>query len=553
MPPQLQQLLQNRRLLAIIGIALAILVVVVLVIAMSGGEKQDSGARKLNENEKNLATVENIGKAIEIQALLAREKISLIREDVEGGKAKLKFQDSATTDDRDRALVSLVQSGLMDKNVGLEIFEKGDLTASREEKRIKLVRARNGELVRLIRKIDPIQDASVFISMPEPTIFKRDMMPISATVQVVLSPGERLTRDKIRSIINLLVGSIENLDAKHVSLTDTNGNVYNSVLDPTDEMTDKLEERDRYMEQKIKTQLDRLLGQNKYVVTVATYLREAPRSELSLDYDPQRSSVAKSAEFQENLNAQQRGTGLAGGPVSSYVPDEVESGFNGSEQSQRGYNRNGQELEYNAGKKQITEDLIPGMMEEITIAVTVDSNAFPANLTMDEFKTLVARAASPMVNPENVTIATGKSEELTPITPTLEPEFEIPWWAWVIAAILLLILLVLLLRILAKPSVDPRQLYQQQMEIQQLKELATNQAHQLENTQQQAHQMLQAHQQQLAQLAAQREPGTPRQQEDARELKQTLSELQGVLIKAEDVDLDEEELGTEIKSWIEST
>lgn len=550
MPPQIQQLLQNRRLLAVVAVVVVLILVVIIIAAVNGGGSKSGTARKLSKEEMVLANVDNIGKAIEVQALMAREGINLIREDIEGGKARLSFDKDATTDDRDRALVTLVQSGLMDKNVGLEIFDKGDLTASREEKRIKLVRARNGELARLIRKIPPIQDASVFISMPEPTIFKRDMVPPSATVQVTLSPGERLTRDKVRSIINLLVGSIENLEAKNVSLTDTNGTVYNSVLDATDELMDKLEERDRYMEQKVKTQLDRLLGPNKYVATVSTYLREAPRSEMSLNYDPQRSAVAKSAAFQENLNSLQKGSGLAGGPVSSYIPQDLDVSAAGAERAQRGYNRNGQEVEYNAGKKQIAEDFVPGMIEEIAIAITVDAGAYPANMSEEEFKTLVARAASPLVRPENVSIVMGKAEEIAPITPVEKPKFEIPWWVWAIVGGVAFIFFLLLLKALSKPSVPPQILQQQQQEIQQLRELATNQAQQIQMTQQQAQQMLQAQQQQLAQLTTQQQ--TARVNEGAQELKRTLSELQEVLRREEEEDL-ADELGTEIKSWIEST
>lgn len=551
MPPQLQQLLQNRRLLIAAGaLLLIILAIVIVVVMVASSGKKDGEARRLNENERLLATVDNMGRAIEIQALMAREKINLIREDIEGGKAGLRFQPDATTDDRDRALVTLVQSGLMDKNVGLEIFDKGDITASREEKRIKLVRARNGELSRLIRKIDPIQDATVFISLPEPTIFKRDMVPPSATVQVTLSPGERLTRDKVRSIINLLVGSIENLDAKHVSLTDTNGNVYNSVLDPTDELMDKLEERDRYMEQKVKTQLDKLLGPHKYVATVATYLREAPKTEMALNYDPQQSAVAKTAGFKENLNSQQRGSGLAGGPVSSYIPDDVDVSGAGAERSQRGYSRTGQEVEYNAGKKQISEDFVPGMIEEITIALTVDGDAFPANMSLEEFQTLVARAASPLVKPENVTIVTGKTEDIAPITPVAQPKWEIPWWVWALAGGVVFIFFMLLLKALSKPSINPQVLQQQQQEIQQLRDLATNQAQQIQTAQQQAQQLIQSQQQQLAQLSSQQ---ANRIQEGALELKQTLAELQGSLKEDVLAELEGEDLGTEIKSWIEST
>ncbi len=556
MPPQLQAIMQDKKMLAIIGGGVLLLIIILVVVMMNMGGKKEGTARKLTEKEKVLATVDNAGKAIEIQALMAREKISLLREDAEGGKYTLIFQEDATTDERDRALVTLVQSGLMDKNVGLEMFDKGDLTASREEKRIKLVRARNGELARLIRKIDPIQDAAVFISMPEPTIFKRDMVPPSATVQITLSPGERLNRDKVRSIINLLVGSIENLDAKHVSLSDTNGNVYNSVLDPTDELMDKLEERDRYMEQKVRSQLDRLLGPNKYVATVSTYLREAPKSEMALNYDPQRSSVMKTSAFQESLSAQQKGSAGAGGPVSSFIPEGVEASSSGNQNSQRGYNRRGQEVEYNTGKRQTTEDFVPGMIEEITVAVTVDNGAFPNSMTLEDFQSLVASAASPLVRPENVMVVTGKKEDIAPVTPILQGEgahgkFEIPWWVWAIGGGVVFIIFLMLMRVMSKPTVPPQLVEQQQKEIQQLRELATNQAQQIQATQQQAQQMIQAQQQQLAQLTTQQQ--TTYVNEGAQELKQTLTELQAVLRKGEEEEEMDEELGTEIKSWIESS
>ena len=57
--------------------------------------------------------------------------------------------------ERDRALLAIVKSGLMDQNVGLEIFDKGDFTSTKEDKRIRLIRAVNGELSRLIPQNPP--------------------------------------------------------------------------------------------------------------------------------------------------------------------------------------------------------------------------------------------------------------------------------------------------------------------------------------------------------------------------------------------------------------
>lgn len=67
--------------------------------------------------------------------------------------------------------MAIVQSGLMDQNVGLEVFDKGDFTSTKEDKKIRLTRAINGELSRLIKRIDGVENASVFISIPEQTMF----------------------------------------------------------------------------------------------------------------------------------------------------------------------------------------------------------------------------------------------------------------------------------------------------------------------------------------------------------------------------------------------
>mgnify|MGYP002514230746 CR=1 FL=1 len=99
----------------------------------------------------------------------------------------------------------IVESGLYDQNVGLEVFDKGDFTSTKEDKRIRLARAMNGELARLIKRIDGIENASVFISIPEQTMFSSTQKPVTATVQIDIPSGERLDNFKVKAIINLRV------------------------------------------------------------------------------------------------------------------------------------------------------------------------------------------------------------------------------------------------------------------------------------------------------------------------------------------------------------
>ncbi|MCE3236486.1 MAG: hypothetical protein K0Q50_2677, partial [Vampirovibrio sp.] len=324
MNPQvwMEKLQQDRRLqIGVAAVAVGIVVLIGLAVMFGGGGKKGGVEDKtLQPEHRKLATVTSIGKAIEIQALLARQGIRLVQAE-EGEKVHLSFDQDAKQSTRDKALITLVQSGLMDKNVGLESFDKGDLTASREEKRIKLVRAQQGELTRLIKKIDPIEDASVNIAIPEQTLFRSEEKPMSATVQVTLPVGTRLGRDKVKAITNLVVGSLTGLDSGHVSISDTNGNTYNSVLDPGSDMESKLEDQDNYMKQKVATQLDRLVGAGNYVVTVSTELRQAPKETMVQEFDPQGAVVSSKQAFNENLNT--NGAPGAGGPASSFLPNAL--------------------------------------------------------------------------------------------------------------------------------------------------------------------------------------------------------------------------------------
>ena len=96
----------------------------------------------------DLLTTDNLGKALEIQAMLAKHGIVVSRA-VDGTKSLLRLKAKScstaggkcTTEKRDMALMLIVESGLYDQNVGLEVFDKGDFTSTKEDKRIRLVRA----------------------------------------------------------------------------------------------------------------------------------------------------------------------------------------------------------------------------------------------------------------------------------------------------------------------------------------------------------------------------------------------------------------------------
>ena len=551
-----KELLENKPLLyGIIGGVVLFLALIVTVSIIGGSKKSANGTEITGQPlqaDADLLTTDNAGKAIEIQALLAKYDIVVSRR-LDGTKSilYLKKGDCKTgrkacyTTDRDTALIQIVQSGLMDQNIGLEIFDKGDFTSTKEDKKIRLSRAINGELSRLIRRIDGVDNASVFISIPEQTMFTSMQKPVTATVQVTLDKdATKLDQIKVKAITNLLLGSVTGLTAENIAITDTNGNTYHSIMDAEDEMLQRLEENDKYMTTKVNQQLDRLVGPGNYVATVSTFLRQAPVEKFTIDYDPNRKASVSEQSFREGLGDQTSDSNKNVNAVSVYLPNGLPNGTANSNQN-RNYSRTATETQYGVTKTQTNEYIKPGVVEDISIAVTLDKNALPANTTLEELKELIAKAASPKVSADNVSIAFSDSTDpyLASDKPSNLPkpdETGNPWW---LAVALSAIGLIIVFKAVSNKVQQIQEANRR--EVEQLRQRAAEQEQQLSDINQRAAQLTER-QSELAQgLVDQQQRGAIPQQNPA-QLADTLSNLSAELANTND-----EEAGEKIKSWIE--
>ncbi len=551
-----KKLLENKILLASVagGIVLLLIVFIIsgTIAASNKADKEgvDVSKEPLKE-DVDLLTTDNMGKALEIQALLAKNNIVASRF-VDGTKSVLRLKKGdctpgmrkCTTEQRDRAIMVIVESGLYDQNVGLEIFDKGDFTSTKEDKKIRLVRAMNGELARLIKRIDGIEDASVFISIPEQSMFSQNQKPVTATVQLTVAVGQTLNMSTVKAVSNLLLGSVSGLTASNISITDTNGHVYNSLVDAQSEMLERLQQNDKYMQEKVQAQLNRLIGSGKYVATVSTFLKQAPVEKFTISYDPNSKTEINEQTFSEGLGDQTTDTNKNTNAVSVYLPNGLPSGSSDSSQN-RSYQRTAKEVQYGVTKVQTNEYMSPGTIEEISIAVTLEKDALPVELTLEELKDLVAHAASPKAKAENVTIAFADS--LDPfmasdknVKAPIKASHGNPWW---LAIVLLFFGLlfghnVLTNRIKAANEAQEEELIklreQNEAQEKQIKDLSVNAANLIKN-QSQLQQGLLEQQNKPASIPV-----------SGAEIREALREL-----KREFEGTDEAEAGERIRSWIE--
>lgn len=432
----IKELLQNKKVLySAIGAVVVIIFLIILTIAISFGGKSQQKAQvieKVQKEQFNIITTDNQGKAIEIQTLLARNGIAAKRS-AEGSKVTVFLEAGKYTNtDRDSALLAVVKSGLVDQNVGLEIFDKNDFTSTREDKRIKLARAVNGELARLIRQMPNIDNASVLVTIPENTMFKADKKPINATVMLTVASGVRLDASVIKAIKSLLIGSVADLTSDNISITDSNGNVYSSLVKSIDDQISKIQENDTYMQNKVAAQLDMLLGRGNYVVTVSTFLNQVPIEETSIQYDPNGKTSISEQTFKEGLGDNSQDTNKGSDAVSVYLPNGLQNSSSTSSEN-KSYERTATETSYGVGKTHTSKYYKTGIIEKISIAVTMNADAMPPNMSELDLKAQIARAASPKVNPEDVSIAYAETIDPylasdRPVNLPVPAASGNPWW-----------------------------------------------------------------------------------------------------------------------------
>ena len=432
----IKELLQNKVVLySVIGGVLVLVLIIVFSVAVSSGNKGATKGQvieKVQKEQFDIVTTDNAGKAIEIQTLLARNGIAAKRSQA-GSKVTVFLEAGKYTNtDRDAALLAVVKSGLIDQNVGLEIFDKSDFTSTREDKRIKLARAVNGELARLIRQMPNIDNASVLVTIPENTMFKADKKPINATVMLTVPSGVRLDATVIKAIKSLLLGSVAELTAENISITDSNGNVYSSLVRSIDDQISKIQENDTYMQNKVAAQLDMLLGRGNYVVTVSTFLNQVPVEETRIDYNPDSKTAITEQTFREGLGDNSEDTNKGSDAVSVYLPNGLQTSTSTSTQ-QKNYERTARETSYGVGKTHTSRYYKTGIIEKISIAVTMNADAMPPNISEQDLKAQIARAASPKVSPDDVSIAYAETIDpyLASDRPVNLPVPEAsgnPWW-----------------------------------------------------------------------------------------------------------------------------
>jgi flagellar M-ring protein FliF len=136
--------------------------------------------------------------------------------------------------DLGRARMLLAAKGVVAKlPAGLELMDQNDpLGVSQFVQDIRFRRGLEGELAQSMMALDAVEGARVHLSIAKSSSFVlNDGQKSSASVVLTLKPGRSLTHEQIAAAINLVAGSVANLDPSRVSLVDQQGNLLSARVD----------------------------------------------------------------------------------------------------------------------------------------------------------------------------------------------------------------------------------------------------------------------------------------------------------------------------------
>ncbi|OGK88673.1 MAG: flagellar M-ring protein FliF, partial [Candidatus Rokubacteria bacterium GWC2_70_24] len=238
-------------------------------------------------------------------------------------------------------LRAAVQGLPLGGGVGFEVFDRTTFGVSDFSQRVNYQRALQGELARTIGQLREVARARIHLALPQPSVFAERERPASASVFLKLKPGQRLSADQIRGIVQLVASSVEGLTADRVTVMDTAGGILAAGADAAGsgplsprrlEIKTAVEDG---LERRVQSLLDAALGVGQAVTRVSAQLSfdQVERTEERFDPNPVARQKSRTVESNKTSSSSPTGAPAAAGQTAAPPPASVSSN-EGSRESQ---------------------------------------------------------------------------------------------------------------------------------------------------------------------------------------------------------------------------
>ncbi len=262
---------------------------------------------------------------------------------------------------------------------GYGLLDNQSLSTSKFQEETSYKRAIEGELESTIEALDSVQTAVVHVAIPQEKLFESDQNPTTASVLVSTRPGASLDNGQVQAVVHLVASSVEGLDPKQVTVTDSAGKVLSAAGDAAgtigDARTQQITSFEDRMSGNVGTVLDRVLGPGNSAVQVTADLNFDKTSTQTTRYftDPDAAPL-RDTTMTETYTAPGAAGGTTGGvvgPDGGFTPGEDADGATEYKKKERtSDNAVGQSVEQ--------REAAPGNVESLHVGVVLDTAALAA-------------------------------------------------------------------------------------------------------------------------------------------------------------------------------
>jgi len=201
-------------------------------------------------------------------------------------------------------------------SIGYEIFDRGDgLGFTEFQQKINETRALEGEIVRTIRAIHGVRQARVHLVLPRREPFARDRQDAQASVMLTMTGQQRLDREGVQAILNLVAAAVPGLRPANIAVVDSRGGLLARAGEPVTQAAAALstEELRRATETRlsraVEDMLEHSLGPGRVRAEAAVRMSFDRVNETQERYDPDGQVVRGSQSVTTNSKtSEQNGT-----------------------------------------------------------------------------------------------------------------------------------------------------------------------------------------------------------------------------------------------------
>ena len=286
--------------------------------------------------------------------------------------------------DLHQARLRLAREGVTkDDGMGYEIIMQDQgLGTSQFMEKARFHRSLEGELSRTISSMRAVRSARVHLAIPEDSVFVSDNRNPSASVMVDMGSGGRLEQGQVQSVVNLVAGSVPQMNREDVTVVDHRGNHLssNGDNDEAKEMAQQFDIQQRveeHLKQRVAGILAPIMGRDRFNAEVSVDMDFSAVEQAEEIFNPNQKAL-RSEQTVKEVNADGSGASGIPGALSNQPPGEAEAPEQAANAEGEGEGGGSRSSRSSATRNYEVDRLLsftreqPGSVERLSVAVAVD-------------------------------------------------------------------------------------------------------------------------------------------------------------------------------------